>query len=148
MREKGCCKSTHNQVILVFQAVFNCGKGREMYCGSFQGSGSGRRVFYKVSVRNYFSPFIPFLSAVFCHKRTYRFVMSEPPPGYIGVPPPSIRNASSILRAIQDQATCGTPQGGGEVSYLLLCRRLFQLWTEIFLGSYLLGGTKDRGGGK
>ena len=55
----------------------------------------------------------PFL-AVFCHKHTCCFVMSEPPPGSIGAPPPGIMNAFSLLRAIRYQTTCGTLQGGGE----------------------------------
>ena len=43
---------------------------REIYYGSFQGSGSGHHSVYKVSFKNYFSPFVPLLrpsSAISVH---------------------------------------------------------------------------------
>ena len=113
MREKGCCKSPYSQVILVLQVVLICGKGIEIFCRSFQGSGSGCRGVYKESVRKCFRPSSLFYVHLF-HERTHCFFVSAPLPGPIGGIPLGIGATISRLRVLRDPTTQGTPQGGGE----------------------------------
>ena len=51
--------------------------------------------------------------------------MSEPPPGYIAGLPLRIGNTLTCLRAIRDQMTRGTPQGGSEDKFAANLLSLF-----------------------
>ena len=93
-----------------------------------------------------YSPLFPFM-AVFCHKRTHCFVMSVPPPRSISGLPLGIGTTMYCLRALCDQTTQGTPQGGGggELAANLLLS-FFMSTMEIFLGSLLVALRLETGG--